>query len=475
MNRRRDEQRSILVRALARVRDALAWRVDGLRRRLARRVPHNTVLYARTRALWSRAPLPPGDFLSVIADDRQDRMHLRRRSDMLGPVFSSLALGQYCICVNDLAIARRLLMECGHNLHVLTVDIASLVPAGFMRQMIGDVHRQYRKSLARAVLSHDPVHNLCALEKIAAGALHEYAHHATAHGNTPDALRDALRTMATDMLMQLVLGVPSGSTHATQLREWFAQLGPRGFVWRIGTAQRHAFTSIASELRAWLVASEQCGHVSPDAILQRMRNAGTLDDTMLGNLIYMVEMGRHDMASFFRWILRHAGAHPEALAAIATDRAATHARVTSDAFEADKPHAHAFVLETLRRNQSERLMRRATCDMTFDGMLIPRGAMIRIGLWEAHHDTTTFDTPAEFAPSRFLDHPPTAEAFSPFGLDQHLCPFASYVVRLGVIFAEAIAVAWVPTLIADGPPVVGMNHWEPPAAFSVALEPRTVG
>ena len=37
---------------------------------------------------------------------------------------------------------------------------------------------------------------------------------------------DALRAMATDMLMQLVLGLPRGSTRAAQMREWFEQLGP---------------------------------------------------------------------------------------------------------------------------------------------------------------------------------------------------------------------------------------------------------
>ena len=40
--------------------------------------------------------------------------------------------------------------------------------------------------------------------------------------------------------------------------------------------------------------------------------------------------------------------------------------------------AEAFVLEVLRSDQAERLMRLVTRDIVFDGYLIPKGARVRV-------------------------------------------------------------------------------------------------
>lgn len=66
----------------------------------------------------------------------------------------------------------------------------------------------------------------------------------------------------------------------------------------------------------------------------------------------------------------------------------------------------AFVLETLRTNQSELLMRRAQRDFVFDGFLIPKHATVRVCLWESHKSPDAFASPLEFQPDRFLSAPP---------------------------------------------------------------------
>lgn len=444
-----------------------------MRGKISAHLPHRTVVYAHARAALSRHRLPPGKLLDVIADNPCDQTFLRRRTDALGPMFSATALNEYCVCINDLALARRLLATHSDDLEVLTIDITSLVPAGFMRQMVGDTHRTYRKALARAVFSHDPERQRPALEQIVAATLATYARESPTHGHDPAVLWRALRTAASGMLIQLFLGAKAGSEPFGRLIQGFDALGPKRIEWRIGQAQHEAFAAIQQELLSLREHGPDTGESDkPMSIMHRLHVAGVLDDTLLGNLIYMVEMGRQDMAAFFRWLARHGGAHADAFTTLAVEARAHIAVDQNGGAVRARPIANGFVLETLRQNQSERLMRRARRDFVFNEFLIPRGAVIRIGMWEAHHDPKAFDQPDSFLPDRFTITEPKAESFSPFGLDQHLCPFSAYSVQLGEIFVSTLAKHWVPTLINDGPPVIGMHHWQPPRDFSIALTPR---
>jgi cytochrome P450 len=133
------------------------------------------------------------------------------------------------------------------------------------------------------------------------------------------------------------------------------------------------------------------------------------------------------------------------------------------------------VLETIRTDQIDRQMRRVLRDFTFSGWLFPKHAVVRISLWEAHHDERKFANPMQFDPSRFgTDTPATMDRFAPFGVGSHTCPFANFCITLGTIFLGAVARDFTPQLIGDGPQVIGRHHWEPPPGFSVAFVPRHV-
>ena len=133
----------------------------------------------------------------------------------------------------------------------------------------------------------------------------------------------------------------------------------------------------------------------------------SLDASMLGNLIYQAEMGRSDMKNFFRWLTRHATDDPTTLDRIRAEEAAG---------DGARPLAEAFVQETLRTDQSERLIRIAKRDIVFDGFLIPRHATIRLCLWESHHAECAFADPHRFDPERFLTERPGNDRFAPFGV-----------------------------------------------------------
>ena len=183
---------------------------------------------------------------------------------------------------------------------------------------------------------------------------------------------------------------------------------------------------------------------------------------MLGNLIYQAEMGRSDMKNFFRWLTRHATDDPATLDRIRAEDAAG---------DGARPLAEAFVQETLRTDQSERLIRIAKRDIVFDGFLIPRHATIRLCLWESHHAECAFADPHRFDPERFLTERPGNDRFAPFGVDHHQCPMGGTVVKMGVIFVRALARGYRVTALTEGPPVRGGYHWEPAPRFAVELRP----
>ena len=245
----------------------------------------------------------------------------------------------------------------------------------------------------------------------------------------------------------------------------FQMLGPHGLVWNIKNQQISAFSGLRDELRGY-VQIDSCDPVIVDntSILRIMALDRSLDDTSLGNLIYMVEMGRYDMKGLFRWISKYGAENPEWLSRIANAESEDTAKATS--------LARAFVLETLRMDQSERLMRDVKKDIVFDGFLIPKGWRARICMWESHKDGATFDQPFVFDPNRFLSNPPTTFEFSPFGLDHHYCPFATTSISLGVLFLRCLSRDYWVTATDHGDRVRGGYHWEPALNFSVLLTRR---
>ncbi len=249
--------------------------------------------------------------------------------------------------------------------------------------------------------------------------------------------------------------------HAS-LVDGFRDLGPYGLVWHPQQRQHLAFDRLCRDLRAELTAlSDGRTEMSPTCLLAAIAASGDLDDTMLGNLIYMVEMGRSDIQNFLRWLSLHVASEPAVRDAIARKDQSTGAR----------PLDEALVLEVLRSDQSERLERRLTDDVVFEGFRIPAGSPVRLCMWESHHDPVAFADPFSFEPGRFVQANPSNDQFAPFGLDHHQCPFGTLTMQIGTAFVRALC-DFRPTLLVDRPPRRGPYHWEPSRQLSIELEPR---
>lgn len=432
---------------------------------LTMRLPDYTVAYALARSVFSRYRLPPGA-LSLALDDleKADRTLLLRRFEALGPVFKGRAWGGLWVHVLGIPRCRRLLQEHAANLRPVTLDLTPVVAKGFMRQMEGEDHRKYRQALVKAIRPEDLDAAAGALETIATHALAGHAASAEPQRTSPQHYRSTLSAISSGMLIRLLTGAAPESAAYDRLTAGFQQLGPHGLVWNIGKRQIAAFAEIRRQLRQQLERSDPTDPPHGGGVAQRLSRDGALDETLLGNLIYMIEMGRYDMQGLFRWLTWYAAHDAEMLDRIAVE-AASHGG-------ADRPLAQAFVLETLRMDQSERLVRKATRDIVFEGHLIPRHASVRLCMWEAHKLPESFIDPFRFDPTRFIAERPGIDRFSPFGLDRHQCPFAGMSIRLGVEFLGALARGYRLRLAGDGPAVRGTYHWEPAREFVVDLCPR---
>ena len=431
-----------------------------------RRLPHYSVIYAQVRALLSRHRLPPGELVRLDELEKSNRCFLLEQAARVGPVFKAIAWDEFWVCIVGLPLGRQLLRDHGADLRPVTLKLEPLFPKGFLRQMQGEDHRRYRKAIMRATRGDDLT---AGEEKLAAVATDALAHYAAGARDAEDAAADYIRTLngiASGMLIRLFFGVDSGTEPFERILRSYHKLGPYGLVWNLVLQKHEAF----AELRDYLLelftgAPETRPRGSEKSILGQLANEGELDGTLLGNLIYMVEMGRYDTYSLFRWLTKYAADQPELLERIAQENSTLSRK-------GGRSLAEAFVLETLRMDQSERLVRKAQRDFVFDGHFIPKHAHVRVCMWEAHKSPAAFPDPFCFDPGRFLGTTPGSDQFSPFGLDSHQCPFGDMAIRTSMIFLRVLARGYVPVTLDDGPPVKGMFHWEPASCFGVKLNPR---
>ncbi|MEW9805005.1 cytochrome P450 [Mesorhizobium sp. ZMM04-5] len=335
-----------------------------------------------------------------------------------GPILTCVWGEKVAICVTSLPVARRLLQERGEDLKSLSIDIASVVPKGMLRTMEGLDHKTYRTRFAKAISASGSSDQTNDVQAIIAEALASSRLDDEPTGGAYDEL--AIR-----LLLRTFLGVPLHSDHHRHLETHFKAMAPNGFAWTVGPIQKSAFEAIRGRLVG--LVSNKAGEVLSDSVLGCFIHDASIDPVTIGNLIYMVEMGRHYLALFFYRIAKFMSTNWTMLRRIDESRKS----------DIGVTVAEAVVLETLRFEQSERLMRAAKRDFIFDGFLFPRGAVVRICLWEAHRDGVNFEGPFSFEPDRFLEATYTPDQFSPFGLGHHRCPAAVPVLQYGSLFVEA--------------------------------------
>ncbi len=408
--------------------------------------------------------MPPGRLVNLRKMEFSDRRYLYNRGKSTGKIFKALQNQRLIICLMELDSGRRLLAEQGENLRSDSIAVTRLFPKGLLRNLEGVDHQHYRKALVKALeRSQYPLDEECA--PIIGHWLQKHAASFRETASTPEELTTTLSKISTALLVQMYFGGRLGTQELDRLMTLFHRLGPNGLVWSIDKNQQKAF----EDIRDFLI--EQLGHSTPgedlsagSCVVKNMFDVGTLDDVAIGNLIYMVEMGRYDLHSLFRWLLKYASENSGIMQQIA--------REDFSVTKQNKSLALAFVQETLRMDQSERLIRVVEKDFVFDEYFFPRHAYVRICLWEAHKSGEYFPDAFTFNPQHFVDTDHGITRFAPFGLDHHRCPMANPVVQMGVHFVRSLSQHFRVEPTTQTKANRGPFHWQPGAHFSVGLFER---
>ncbi len=418
-------------------------------------------------ALAPRGTLPPGSLAASSSRDAHldDKFYLKQ-FQRHGRIFKLFwGSGHLKICLVGFDYARGLLQQHHARLHPVTIDLTPLVPNEYLRSMRPEIHPQYRGAFSKGLRKdlvtelepefrqfvRDELDGLAALQEPAslARGLHEVLDH-----------------VCIKILVRFVLGVRPDSGWFPSLCRTYRRLGPGDYVAPIGPEQKAAYPIIRDLVGKIVQAHREDGNQGVgDSLIGRMIHApdSSVDETVIGNAIYMVERGRHDLRDLLWWCTRHLSDHP----AVVTElREADAARGTNSRL------AEACVLETLRLEQAEVLVRKALAPLTLDGYRIPKGSWVCILMRESHRDANVFPDPDAYRPQRFLDRVYSANEYAPFGLDEHHCIGRALVVTIGTLFVQELVAGYEWSIAGDGPRVFGPLHWQPSPSFAIDLRPR---
>ena len=366
----------------------------------------------------------------------------------------------FTVCVLGLNRCRDLLIKHGDKLPPVSFELKPIIPHGYMRGMEGEVHKKYRSILMRGIAPEAMQTNRDFYQSIISHWIKPYQ--AFENPNAEDYIH-SLDRAAQSIMLHIFFGAKLGSTYHTSLVDTYDKLwDPQ---WHFYT--REDQVAAYHELKELLLEQADVAHKTPDmsgSIMGRIREADALDETILANMIYMVETGRFAVYSLMRWASKYAVDYPDDFKRIAND--------PNSMGKENACPAQAFVQETLRLNQTERLLRHVRESFVFEGKLFPKGSIARLCLWESHKDEAIFPNPFEFKPQRFIDRKFTLDEFAPFGVGSHRCPLGSLSIQICRLYLFHLATHYQLEGLDNGPPFRGIAHYEPAKAFRVRLLPK---
>jgi len=407
----------------------------------------------RLRALSHGARLAPGSLRQNSPAIEEDPFFLSKLQQVQGPILKARISGKITTCIFGIAQGRRFLNENHDRIEGATTNFRPLFPIGSLRQMTGEDHREYRRIFVEAIKGVRLSDHDATIRKILDRTLTSLTDREQPVDR--ETIRSALKLALTEILFVLILGVERDWHGYDQLLAAYGRYAPNGTVNTV--LPEHS--EIYEEMKRLLLlrAAEIEAGARRKSLLGQIIDAGTLDDTSIGNLLQMTEAGRYDMMGLWFWVIRMLGGQDALLD-----------RIAALPFGEERTAlCEAVPKETLRLVQSEYVLRRATEDIVFEGYFIPRRTMIRIAVWEAHKDPNTFEDPFAFKPMRFVGKKVTNDQYSPLGIGKHHCLGADWVIGLTATLVDVAASVSRWTLIGDAAPKRVRFHFEPSESLSV--------
>lgn len=441
----------------------IRWRLHLLRQQL-HTATHLVSVVARARL--KRLPaLPPGNVTWRDAPFFTDDRLLMAYSGRYGPVFKLTMYGRLVIAVTDHRLSRKLLQEHVASLGPIIGPYSRLIPGGFLRSLSADVHRETRRAFVQCLKPELTTVHEDGLRQIARTALSEKARlDGPSTSGVP--LLAPLRRISTDMLLLVNFGLKRGDEGFDAVWDAYERLGPNGFLWSPGPDQERAAAELMDLARGLVERCRQDPAQTRPSLLRNLvlgEPAVVGEGNIIGNFVYMIEMGRYDLYGLFNFIVYYLSRHPDVVSAIAVEGRSDPRQLSL---------SRASVMETLRLDQAENVQRRVQEDFVFEGHGIPRGSYVRGCMREGHRDANLFEDPETFNPHRFLEKVTAPGAFTPFGYDHHRCLAGDLVLTLATVMVQELVAGFRWQVTSDGPRHRNLHHWSPSPRFDVSLTSR---
>jgi cytochrome P450 len=429
----------------------------------------------RARRDYGKArKLPPGSLALVPRAPWIDHRFYLKQAEKIGPIFKVSLFFRPMVCVIGSDQGYELLSKHGNSLRAPPVRFNRFIPGGFLRYMEGDAHARYRKlfqaGIARSVLQDCAKH----IEFNVRDSLSGIAISSKKTGDLGINPRATCRDMLLSILLRLFFGISENAEVFGRLCELYDKLDIRKASCGAAKREKEVAREIAEIVKqqAHFVTKRTIESTPAPAsflseILQHEPSAAR-DDTVVLNLVYMVQVARTDMTGLLMWVLKKMSDDFEVVEQLRlrSSDLEKQPRPTSTQF------AGAIVKETLRLDQSEYLYRKAHAGIQFKGFAIPKGWLIRICIREGHRNPEIFRNPEQFDPHRFLEHRYGTREYSPLGMLSHSCLGAQVVDLVGRIFVTVLANEFDWRVVSDGPREFAASHWATSSKFRISLSAR---
>jgi cytochrome P450 len=408
----------------------------------------------------SKKRLPPGSLQLAPSGPWVDYLYYRKQADQYGPIFKMNHFVQPMICLTGIQMGIEFLKHHEDSTVTPPMPFNRYIPNGFMRYMAPAVHMEYRNTM-KVIFSDSGF-----LEKSAeslCGVIRENLYMMTDGSKAINPVPH-LQNMAFSIFARLFLGLSHQDLVFKRLQELYKTIDYRYALFSSKRKTENALCEIEDIfLKHALTQESYFRNFLEDNATGCPKHAQ--DKTLLRNFIFLLQTSWIDVSDLLTWAFKLLSDNPHWTDTLRTD---LH---SEDAGNIQSAHqlAHRIVLETLRLEQSEYLMRKALHDIQFEGFLIPKGWLVRIGIRESHRDPEIFSNPHEFNPDRFLTGSYGPKQYSPFGIQQKSCVGKGLTLWIGQKFVLELAGGFQWKVVQDGPRELGFFHWRPSSKFRVQV------
>ncbi|KAJ7518698.1 hypothetical protein O6H91_20G004100 [Diphasiastrum complanatum] len=174
-----------------------------------------------------------------------------------------------------------------------------------------------------------------------------------------------------------------------------------------------------------------------------------LDDLVQCQLRAVIFAGSHSPAVLFVWLVKFLEENQKILEQVKAEQDAIRmAKISPEdplswTDVLNMPLTSAVIQETLRlANVASFVTRRATEDINYQGIWIPKGWLIQLDIRSFHLSPEYHKDPLKFDPSRFQEPTTKSAAFLPFGNGSKMCPGRGLVKFQALVFLHYLVTTY---------------------------------